>query len=479
MLRAGSVHARRALRLCRLRRHGGRRRPDARQRPRRHRVAAAAAEAGGDGQAPRRAGLHGPGRRADRAQSPLRQRRGPRAGRPHRGGDARRRVPRLRGNRQGQGSVSAAGRGAVPRRAPFRVAPARRHQVGHPRARHPQQPHAVDRADGNHLARVRRQRVERHRARVQLVLPAQEAHARRHDEGVPGRGSRVPAVQAHARHRRRGRARALRSGRDAPAGNGVDRRRRHAPRDAAARVRQRAADERAGPHADERGRAALRRHRDQQDGERPGRLSVRGVQGPLFRGVEGQPEGHRDVPAEQPAGRGARGRARRRAGRRAAGLRYGGPGSTHSPRPRAPAAAVQPALAGPPRTRERQSVLDLRGPPSARRLRRVHRPHRRRQLLSVRSVDQRRGAAARPGRHREDAVDGHADRRPQVARHEALGAAEGERRRRLRDGDASRRAPGARAEPRVGVREADPLPLRRAGRVRRRRHRTRHRSSTR
>ena len=68
-----------------------------------------------------------------------------------------------------KGPFPQAGRGAVPRRAPLRVAPARRHQVGHPRARHPQQPHAVDRADGNHLARVRRQRVERHRARVQLV----------------------------------------------------------------------------------------------------------------------------------------------------------------------------------------------------------------------------------------------------------------------------------------------------------------------
>ncbi len=33
--------------------------------------------------------------------------------------------------------------------------------------------------DRHDFARVRRQRVERHRARLQLVLPAQEAHARR------------------------------------------------------------------------------------------------------------------------------------------------------------------------------------------------------------------------------------------------------------------------------------------------------------
>ena len=162
--------------------------------------------------------------------------------------------------------------------------------------------------------------------------------------------------------------------------------------------------------------------------------------------------------------------SRRRAGRRAAGLRHRRPGPAHPPRPRAPAAAVQPALAGPPGADQRQSLLDLRGAPSAGRLRRLHRPHRRRQVLSVRGVDQRRGAAARPGRHRQDAVDGHAHRRSRVARHEALRAAEGERRRRLRDGDAARRAQGPRAEPRVGLREADPLPLQRARRLRRRRH---------
>ena len=90
---------------------------------------------------------------------------------------------------------------------------------------------------------------------------------------------------------------------------------------------------------------------------------------------------------------------------------------------------------------------------------------------SVRSLDQRHRAAARPGRHRQDAVDGHAHRRSRVARHEALGAAEGRRRRRLRDGDAARRPQGTRAEPRRGIRAAHPLSLQRAGRVRRRRHR--------
>ena len=71
------------------------------------------------------------------------------------------------------------------------------------RAWHAQQPSARDRADGNDLARVRGQRVQRHRAGVQLVLHPQEAHGRRHAQGVSGRGSCLPAVQASPRHRRR------------------------------------------------------------------------------------------------------------------------------------------------------------------------------------------------------------------------------------------------------------------------------------
>ena len=47
-------------------------------------------------------------------------------------------------------------------------------------------------------------------------------------------------------------------------------------------------------------------------------------------------------------------------------------------------------------------------------------------VVSVRGVGQRRRAAARPGRDRQDAVDGHARRRSRVARHEALRAAEGD-----------------------------------------------------
>jgi ribonucleoside-diphosphate reductase alpha chain len=59
----------------------------------------------------------------------------------------------------------------------FAVAPARGHQGQDPQARHPQLAPAVDRAHRHDLARVRRQRLERHRAAVLLDLHAQEAHA--------------------------------------------------------------------------------------------------------------------------------------------------------------------------------------------------------------------------------------------------------------------------------------------------------------
>ena len=70
--------------------------------------------------------------------------------------------------------------------------------------------------------------------------------------------------------------------------------------------------------------------------------------GPLLRGVGSRAQGHRHISPQQRAGRGARGRIGHRAGNRAAGLRYRRPGSTHPPRSRAPAAALKPALAGPP-----------------------------------------------------------------------------------------------------------------------------------
>jgi ribonucleoside-diphosphate reductase alpha chain len=60
----------------------------ARQRARRHRLAAAAATGRSPQQAPRRAGFHRPGRRADHARPALRQRGRARGGAVHRRGDA-------------------------------------------------------------------------------------------------------------------------------------------------------------------------------------------------------------------------------------------------------------------------------------------------------------------------------------------------------------------------------------------------------
>ena len=99
--------------------------------------------------------------------------------------------------------------------------------------------------------------------------------------------------------------------------------------------------------------------------------------------------------------------------------------------------------------------------------------------LPVRGVGQRRRAAARPGRDRQDPVDGHARRRSAVAAPEARRAGEGERRRRLRHGDAPLGRKGARAELGLRFRPAHPLPLQRARRLQPRRQRARRRWSTR
>ena len=60
-----------------------------------------------------------------------------------------------------------------------------------PQARHPQLAPAVDRAHRHHQPRLRRQRLQRHRAAVLVDLHAQEAHGRRH-------AARSSAVEDHA-----------------------------------------------------------------------------------------------------------------------------------------------------------------------------------------------------------------------------------------------------------------------------------------
>ena len=165
-------------------------------------------------------------------------------------GDARRGLSRERRPGAGEGGVSALRRRGLSRLRQ-RPAAARGHARRDPRARAAQQPPAVDRADRDDQPRLRRQRLERHRAGLCLVLHPQEARAGRVDARVPGRGPRLAAVAGAGRQRGR----------------------------AAAGLRQRARDLGARPHADAGGDPALHRRGDLEDGERAGGLSVRGVRG--------------------------------------------------------------------------------------------------------------------------------------------------------------------------------------------------------
>jgi ribonucleoside-diphosphate reductase alpha chain len=70
-----------------------------------------------------------------------------------------------------------------------------------PQARPAQLAPAVDRAHRHHLAGLRRQCLQRHRAALLLDLHAQEAHGRRHLQGIRGRGLRLAPLQAPGRRR--------------------------------------------------------------------------------------------------------------------------------------------------------------------------------------------------------------------------------------------------------------------------------------
>ncbi len=110
--------------------------------------------------------------------------------------------PRLRGvGRACEGAwrVPDVQQGPLPFGRQLRLAPAQRAEGSHPQARHPQFASAVDRAHRHHQPRLRRQRLQRHRAAVLVELHAQEAHARRHAQGVPRRGPRLAPVPAHVR----------------------------------------------------------------------------------------------------------------------------------------------------------------------------------------------------------------------------------------------------------------------------------------
>ena len=218
-------------------------------------MAAAAAARRGDGEAPRRARLHRARRRAHHAAPALRHRGSARDGGEHLGGDARPRLPRVGRARARARRVPAVQRRPVPLGRELRLAPAGGDQAEDPAARHPQLAPALDRADRHDQPRVRRQRLERHRAAVLVDLHAAQAHGRRHVEGVPGRGPRLAPVPAPGR--RRAQSPAL--------------------------LRHRARDLGAGARGDGGRGRAVRRHQHLEDGQRPRGLSVRRVRGSLPR----------------------------------------------------------------------------------------------------------------------------------------------------------------------------------------------------
>ena len=108
---------------------------------------------------------------------------------------------------------------------------------------------------------------------------------------------------------------------------------------AAAAVRHRAGDLRAGPHAHGGGGLAVRRLGHQQDGQRAGGLSLRGLQGPVPRGLAVGAEGHHHLPAEQGAGQRAVGRQEGAGAERSRHLATPTAASGWRPRPSRPCTA--------------------------------------------------------------------------------------------------------------------------------------------
>ena len=217
-----------------------------------------AAARGSARQAPRRAGLHRARRRAHHARAALRHR----GSAPH-GGDASpkrcatRPMPPRSSSRARKARFRCSTRSAIsPRRASPRACPKtlkseiRRHGI--------RNSHLLSIAPTGTISLAFADNASNGiEPRLLLDLPAQEAHARRLDEDLRRRGPRLAALPAP--RRRRG--------------------------EAAAAFRDRAGHLRARSHAHGRGGRAVRGFGDQQDRQRARGLSVRGLQGPLPRGV--------------------------------------------------------------------------------------------------------------------------------------------------------------------------------------------------
>ena len=357
----------------------------ARQRARRDGLAARAAAQGSDGKAPRRPGLHRAGRRAHDAAPALRHRRGARDGGA---------ISAAMRDEAYRASVELAKeRGAFPlfnadmylsggnfaARLPEEI----KAQIRE--ARHPQLAPAVDRADRHHQPRVRRQRLERHRAAVLLGLHAQEAHGRRHAEGVPGRGPRLAPLQG----RRRRHGRSCRPG-SSP--------RWRSPRSAHEQMVAAVA-----PFIDTSISKTVNvpedyPYEDFQD------LYLHAWKS----GLKGLATYRPNKVLGSVLSVGSKPRSRRTSSR------------TTSTGASASRPLPQPVLAslrwpGRPDLARRQPGLDLHDRAPALPLRGVRRPRRERPAARVRGLGERQRAAARPRRARQDAVDGHARQGPGLA----------------------------------------------------------------
>ena len=275
-LRARPVHARRALRLLRLRGHRRRGGAHARQRARRHRLAAAQQQRL-EAMAKRRVGLGFTGLGDALIELNLR----------YDADDGRAMAAHIAREMRDAAYVAsveiAKEKGAFPRSIPTRIWPRLVSRRGCPiRSRRAIRAHGIRNSHLLSIAPTGTISLAFADNASNGIEPAfswfYKRRKRMADDTMkeyPGRGSRVPDVQAPPSHRRRRRDDGVRRAGQPRARRRVDGQRWQAARDAGSGLRQRAADERARSHADERGGAAVRRHRDQQDRQRPGRLSVR------------------------------------------------------------------------------------------------------------------------------------------------------------------------------------------------------------
>ena len=281
--------------------------------------------------------------------------------------------------------------------------------------------------DRHHQPGLRRQRLQRHRAALLLDLHAQEAHGRRHAQGIRRRGLRLAPVQAR------------RAAMSPSCPTTSSPRWRSPPR------RTRTWWPPSRPTSTPRISKTVNVPEDYPYAEfedlylAAWKAGLKGLATYRPNKVLGSRALRRAAPAADGA-EAAAGRHHRR--------RQPPPVDRLAARAR----ARQPALAGPAAPHRRQRRLDLHDRDAARRVRAVRRPDRERHgpRRALRGLGQRRRAAARPGRRGQDPLHGHARQRPGLAQAQARRAGADRRRRALRhalpaarrtEADARRRSP--------------------------------------